>query len=90
MNKPEIISVLAEKTGAKKKEAEMFLNAFVETVEETLVRGDKIALIGFGGFGTRTRKARMGVNPRTGKSIHIKATTVPYFRPGKKLREKVK
>ncbi len=90
MKKPELISAIAEKTGAKKKEAEAFLNAFVETVEEALSKGEKVALIGFGTFGVRERAARKGVNPKTGKPISIPATKVPFFKAGKTLREKVK
>ncbi len=90
MKKPELISAIAEKTGAKKKDVEAFLNAFVETVEEALAKGDKVSLIGFGTFGVRERAARKGVNPKTGKPIDIPATKVPYFKAGKTLKEKVK
>lgn len=90
MKKPELISAIAEKTGAKKKDAEAFVNAFVETVEEALAKGDKVSLIGFGTFGVRERAARKGVNPKTGKPINIPATKAPYFKAGKTLKEKVK
>ncbi|MCD6427234.1 MAG: HU family DNA-binding protein [Caldisericaceae bacterium] len=90
MKKPELISAIAEKTGAKKKDVEAFLNAFVETVEEALAKGDKVSLIGFGTFGVRERAARKGVNPKTGKPINIPATKAPYFKAGKTLKEKVK
>ncbi len=90
MKKPELISAIVEKTGAKKKDAEAFLGAFIETVEDALAKGDKVALIGFGTFGVRERAARKGVNPKTGKPIKIPATKVPYFKAGKTLREKVK
>jgi len=90
MNKPELVNAIAEKAGLKKKEAEAALNAFVETVEEALKKGDKVALIGFGTFGTRKRAKRTGVNPKTGKKIKIPAKTVPFFKAGKKLKESVK
>jgi DNA-binding protein HU-beta len=90
MNKPELIKEIVEKTGAKKKDVEMFIGAFVETVEESLANGDKVSLIGFGTFGVRDRKARKGVNPKTGKAIEIPATRVPFFKAGKILKEKVK
>jgi DNA-binding protein HU-beta len=90
MNKPELVNAIAEKTGLKKKEAEAALGAFIETVEEALKKGDKVALIGFGTFGTRKRAKRTGVNPKTGKKIKIPAKTVPFFKPGKKLKETVK
>ena len=90
MNKPELVNAIAEKAGLKKKEAEAALNAFVEAVEEALKKGDKVALIGFGTFGTRKRAKRTGVNPKTGKKIKIPAKTVPFFKAGKKLKELVK
>ena len=90
MNKPELISSIAEKTGMKKKEAEAMLDAFTASVKEALKKGEEVRLIGFGLFGTRERKKREGVNPRTGKKISIPAKTVPYFKVGKELKEAVK
>ena len=90
MNKPELISSIAEKTGIKKKDAEAVLDAFTASVKEALKKGEKVALIGFGTFGTRERKKREGVNPRTGKKISIPAKIVPYFKIGKELKEAVK
>jgi len=90
MNKPELISSIADKTGMKKKEAEAMLDAFVTSVKEALKKGEKVALIGFGTWATRERKKREGVNPRTGKKISIPAKTVPYFKVGKELKEAVK
>jgi len=90
VNKPELISSIAEKTGIKKKDAEAVLDAFTASVKEALKKGEKVALIGFGTFGTRERKKREGVNPRTGKKISIPAKIVPYFKIGKELKEAVK
>jgi len=90
VNKPELISSIAEKTGMKKKEAEAMLDAFTASVKEALKKGEEVRLIGFGLFGTRERKKREGVNPRTGKKISIPAKTVPYFKVGKELKEAVK
>ncbi|NCO28752.1 MAG: integration host factor [Caldisericum sp. CG2_30_36_11] len=90
MNKPEFISSIAEKSGMKKKESEAMLDAFVASVKEALKKGDEVRLIGFGLFGTRDRKKRNGVNPRTGKKITIPAKTVPYFKVGKELKDAVK
>jgi DNA-binding protein HU-beta len=89
MNKPELVKAMAEKTGLKKKEAEAALKAFVDVTEEALKKGDKVTLIGFGTFATRKRAKRTGVNPKTGKKIKIPAKVVPFFKPGKKLRETV-
>ncbi len=90
MNKPELVAVIAEKTGMKKKEAEAMVNAFVVSVKESLKKGEKVTLIGFGTWATRERKKRNGVNPRTGKKLSIPAKTVPYFKVGKELKEAVK
>jgi len=90
MNKPELISSIADKTGMKKKDAEAMLDAFTTSVKEALKKGGEVRLIGFGTWATRERKKREGVNPRTGKKISIPAKTVPYFKVGKELKESVK
>lgn len=89
MNKPELITAVAEKTGMKKKDVEAMLDAFVEVVKETLKKGDRVALIGFGTWATRERAKRNGVNPRTGKKISIPAKVVPFFKVGKELKDAV-
>jgi DNA-binding protein HU-beta len=89
MTKPELISAIAEKTGMKKKDAETAVNGLIEVVKETLKKGDKIALIGFGTWAVRERAKRTGVNPKTGKKMTIPAKKVPYFKPGKELKQAV-
>jgi len=89
MNKSELISALAEKTGKSQKEAKAFLEAFTETVTETLSKGDKVTLIGFGTFDVQQTKARTGRNPQTGKPIQIKAKKRPRFKAGSELSSKV-
>jgi|UniRef100_A0A7C4YE47 DNA-binding protein HU-beta len=89
MNKPELVTAVAEKTGMKKKDVEAMLDAFVEVVKETLKKGDRVALIGFGTWATRERAKRNGVNPRTGKKISIPAKVVPFFKVGKELKDAV-
>ncbi len=89
MNKPELIDAIAKKTGLKKKETEASISAFVDVVMDSLKKGDKVALVGFGSFNTRKRAKRNGVNPRTKKKIRIPAKVVPYFKPGKKLKDAV-
>ena len=69
MNKSELIAAMAAKTGETKKSAEANLNAFIETVTEALVKGDKVQLVGFGSFETRKKAARKGRNPRTKEEI---------------------
>lgn len=89
MNKAELISVMAEKSGLTKKDSEKALNSFIETVEEALVKGEKVQLVGFGTFEVRERSARKGRNPQTGEEIDIPAVSVPAFKAGKALRESI-
>ena len=86
MNKSELI---AAKTGETKKDAEAALNAFVSVVTESLVKGDKVQLVGFGSFEVRKRAARKGRNPQTKEEIKIPASKAPVFKAGKALKELV-
>ena len=80
MNKADLISNVAEKTGFTKKDAEKALNGFMETIKEELVAGGKVQLVGFGTFEVRDRKARQGRNPRNpGETIDIPASTTQVF-----------
>lgn len=89
MNKSELVEIIAEDAELTKKDAELALNAFVETVKDELAKGGKISLVGFGAFEVRNRAAREGKNPRTKEIIKIAACKVPAFKPGKALKEKV-
>lgn len=89
MNKAELITSMAEKSNLTKKDAELALKAFIESVSETLENGDKVQLVGFGTFETRVRAEREGRNPRTKEVIKIAASTVPVFKAGKEFKEKV-
>lgn len=90
MNKAELVAAVAEKTGSTKKEAEAAVNAIVGSIEEALVAGDKVQLIGFGTFEVRDRKARQGRNPRKpGEVIKIEASKAPVFKAGKALKDAV-
>lgn len=90
MTKAELVVKIAEKADLTKAGAEKALNAFLETVEATLVKEGKLTLTGFGTFAVDSRKARVGRNPRTGAEIKIPATKVVKFRPGKILKDAVK
>lgn len=90
MNKMELISALAEKSNLTKKDCEVVLKAFIDTVGETLANGDKIQLIGFGTFEAKERSEREGVNPRTREKIIIPACKVPSFKAGAELKSKLK
>lgn len=87
MNKTELVAAIAEKASLSKKDAEKFVNAFTETVKDTLKKGDKIQLIGFGTFDVTKRAARTGRNPQTGAEIKIPASNAPKFTAGKALKE---
>ena len=89
MNKTELVANVAEKAGLTKKDAEKALGAVIESIEEALVEGDKIQLIGFGTFEVKDRAARTGRNPQTGKEIKIAASRNPVFKAGKALKDAV-
>ena len=90
MNKSELLVNISEKSGLKKVEAERALNAFIETVTESLQKEEKVQLVGFGTFETRDRKAREGRNPRKpDEVIKIPASKAPVFKAGKTLKEAV-
>lgn len=89
MNKAELISAVAEKSGMAKKDAEKAVTAVLASIEEALASGDKVQLVGFGTFEVRERAARTGRNPQTGEEIQIAASRVPAFRAGKALKEAI-
>ena len=89
MNKADLIAAIAAKTGDTKKAAEATVNAFVETVTDALVKGDKVQLVGFGSFEVRKRAARKGRNPQTKEEIKIPASKAPVFKAGKALKDLV-
>lgn len=89
MNKSELIAAIAAKTGDTKKNAEASLDAFVDVITESLVKGDKVQLVGFGSFEVRKRAARKGRNPQTKEEIKIPASKAPVFKAGKALKDLV-
>ena len=90
MNKAEFVASMAEKANMTKKDAENALNAFMESVQEALVKGEKVQLVGFGTFEVRDRKAREGRNPRNPEEvIQIPASKAPVFKAGKGLKDAV-
>ena len=89
MNKAELIAAIAAKTGETKKSAEETVNAFVDVVTDSLKKGDKVQLVGFGSFEVRKRAARKGRNPQTKEEIKIPATKAPVYKAGKALKDLV-
>jgi DNA-binding protein HU-beta len=82
MNKSELISVTAEKTGLSKAVAGRALDVILDTVVQTVAKGGRVSFVGFGAFKPVPRAARKGKNPRTGEKINIPAVTVPKFSAG--------
>ena len=89
MNKTELIAAVAEKAGITKKDAERIVNATVDTITESLVKGDKVQVSGFGIFEVKAREARVGRNPQTKEAIQIPATRLPAFKAAKALKDAV-
>ena len=89
MNKTELIAAVAEKAGLTKKDAESVINATFETITESLTKGDKVQVSGFGIFEVKAREARVGRNPRTKETIQIPATKLPVFKASKALKDAI-
>lgn len=89
MNKTELITAVAQETEMTKKDAEKAVKAIIDVISDSLVKGDKVQIIGFGTFEVRQRKARVGHNPSTQDEIKIPASKTPAFRVSKQLKEKV-
>ena len=87
MNKSELIDAIARHADISKAAAGRALDAMVNSIKNSLKKGDIVTLVGFGSFYVGKRTARQGRNPRTGATIKIKAAKVPKFRPGKALKD---
>ena len=85
MNKTELVNAMAAKTGMTKVAAKAAMTACFATIQEQLVKGQKVSLIGFGTFSVVKRKARTAKNPRTGKAVKVPAKKVAKFKAGSKL-----
>ena len=89
MNKGELIDAIAEESGLSKKDSKLALEALINATSETLKKGDKLALVGFGTFSVVGRAARTGKNPQTGKAIQIPAKKAVKFSVGSELSESI-
>jgi DNA-binding protein HU-beta len=89
MTKADLITQVAAKADMTKKDAEKALTAVIDSITETLAKGEKVQLVGFGTFEVRERAAREGINPQTKQKIKIEATKVPAFKAGRALKETV-
>ena len=89
VNKSEMAGRVAERTGVGRSATGDAVDAVFEAIAETLAKGEDVRILGFGTFGTRSRPARTGRNPRTGESLKIAASTTPTFKAGKPLQDAV-
>ncbi len=89
MNKADLVNSIAEKTGLSKTKSNDVIDAFVGAVSESLAKGEKVTLVGFGTFTTSKRSARKGRNPKTGAVINIAGKTVARFKAGSELSKNV-
>lgn len=89
MNKMELVAKVADAANLSKKDAEVAVKAVTDAIACALAKGDKVQLVGFGTFEVRTRAARTGRNPQTGKEIKIAAAKVPAFKAGRALKDKI-
>ena len=87
MTKAELVDEVALAANLTKKDSEVIVDEVFRNIIQALNRGEKIELRGFGSFRVRQRKARRGRNPKTGAPVDIPAKMVPYFKPGKELKE---
>ena len=87
MHKTELRAAVAEKSGLSKKDADAAVAAVIDSIKESLTKGDKVQLIGFGTFEVRERAARTGLNPQTKETIQIAASKSPVFKAGKAFKD---
>ena len=87
MTKAQLVEEVARTTQLTKKHAELIVNTVFESIVDSLRDGDKIELRGFGSFRIRQRGPRIGRNPKTGAKVQVPSKRIPYFKPGKELKE---
>ncbi|HHN74483.1 MAG TPA: integration host factor subunit beta [Acidobacteria bacterium] len=87
MTKADLVEKVADAASLSRTEAEAVVNTVLDSIVGALKTGDKIELRGFGSFRLRMRRPRQGRNPKTGTRVDVPAKAVPYFKPGKELRE---
>ena len=89
MTKAELVEEVAKESDLTKKDAEVIVQIVLDSITESLQRGEKIELRGFGSFRIRSRSSRQGRNPKTGSEVSVPAKKVPYFKPGKEIKDLV-
>ncbi len=89
MTKADLIEEVARAADVSRKESETVVETILGGIVDSLRRGDKIEIRGFGSFRTRQRRARTGRNPKTGARVDVPAKTIPFFKPSKELKDMV-
>ena len=90
MIRSELVQKIAsENSDLRLDEVEKIVDTFFDSIVEQLANGGRVELRGFGAFSTRSRESRTGRNPRTGAAVAVNAKSVPYFKPGKEMRERL-
>ncbi len=90
MTRIDLVTITQESIeGLNRRQCEVIVNSIFDAIRDALADGEKVELRGFGSFKVRERRSRDGRNPKTGEPVHVPPKTVPYFKPGKELRERV-
>ncbi|MFH1573686.1 MAG: integration host factor subunit beta [Acidobacteriota bacterium] len=87
MTKAELVEEVARQSELTKTDAEIIVQTVLDSITDSLQRGEKIELRGFGSFRIRNRSSRLGRNPKTGTGVLVPAKKVPYFKPGKEIKD---
>ncbi len=87
MNKSELIKALAEQSNISTDEATTVVNTFVDTMKNSMLEGDRVEIRGFGSFKVKEYEGYSGRNPRTGEQVKVESKRLPFFRPGKELKD---
>jgi integration host factor subunit beta len=89
MTKADLVETVAESADVPRKQADEVVQVILESIIIALRRDEKVELRGFGSFRIRQRGERIGRNPKTGEQVHVPPKKIPYFKPGKYLREEL-
>ena len=89
VTKAHLVEIVSERADVSRKQADQAVRVILEGIVEALQNGEKVELRGFGSFRVRQRDARIGRNPKTGERVDVPAKKIPYFKPGKDLREQL-
>jgi len=87
MTKAELVEEVAKNSNLTKKDAEVIVQTVLDSIIDSLKEGRKVELRGFGSFRLRQRSSRTGRNPKTGEKVKVPAKRIPYFKPGKELKD---